>query len=102
MSGYEAEASSGNCAGLARHGLRKTLTLQSGRQVHLAAGEQASEKLHCNLHSVAKTGRLRLMEWGSSFVAVHISLFVCKLNRKSEALGRKSDIGLRAVCVVFP
>jgi len=101
ISGYEAKASSGNCASLAGHGLRKTLTLQSGRQVHLTAGEQASEKLHCNLHSVAKTGRLRLMEWGSSFVAVHISMFVCKLNRKSEALGRKCDIGLRAVGVVF-
>jgi hypothetical protein len=32
------------------------------------------------------------MEWGSSFVALHISLFVCRLNRKNEAVSRKSDI----------
>jgi hypothetical protein len=42
-----------------------------------------------------------LMEWGSSFVALHISLFVCKLNRKNEAVSRKSDIGFVVVVVAF-
>ncbi|MDX8492861.1 hypothetical protein RFN29_14880 [Mesorhizobium sp. VK22B] len=67
VSGNEAEASGGHGAGLAGHGLGKTLTLESGRQVHFAAGEQAGKELHHHLHLVAQTGRLRLMEWGSSF-----------------------------------
>ncbi|MBZ9732339.1 hypothetical protein LB534_00630 [Mesorhizobium sp. CA18] len=96
-SGDEAEAGSIHGAGLAGHGLGETLTLESGRQVHFAAGEQAGKKLHHHLHSVAQTGRLRLMEWGSSFAAVDIGSLQQKLNRKSEALVMKSDI----ICDVF-
>ena len=40
--------------------LAKALTLESGRQVHFAAGKEAGKKLHDHLHSVAQTGRLRL------------------------------------------
>ncbi|MDG4851762.1 MULTISPECIES: hypothetical protein [unclassified Mesorhizobium] len=68
VSGNEAEASGSHGAGLAGHGLGKTLTLKSGRQVHFATGEQAGKELHHHLHLVAQTGRLRLMEWGSSFL----------------------------------
>ncbi|CDX12624.1 hypothetical protein MPLB_1210005 [Mesorhizobium sp. ORS 3324] len=68
VSGNEAEASSGHGASLAWHGLGKTLTLEGGRQIHFAAGEKAGKQLHCHLHQVAQTGRLRLMEWGSSFL----------------------------------
>ncbi|MDX8521880.1 hypothetical protein [Mesorhizobium dulcispinae] len=67
VSGNEAEASGGHGAGLTGHGLGKALTLESGRQVHFAAGEKAGKQLHHHLHLVAQTGRLRLMEWGSSF-----------------------------------
>ena len=39
-----------------------------------AAGEKAGKKLHEHLHSVAQTGRLRLMEWGSSLAGADIGL----------------------------
>ncbi|WP_292314929.1 hypothetical protein [Mesorhizobium sp.] len=68
VSGNKAETSSGHGAGLAGHGLGEALTLQSGRQVHFAPGEKAGKELHHHLHLVAQTGRLRLMEWGSSFL----------------------------------
>ncbi|WP_181175781.1 hypothetical protein [Mesorhizobium sp. B2-3-4] len=90
-SGDEAEARGSHGAGLARHGLGKALTLESRGQVHLAAGEEAGKKLHGHLQSVAQTGRLRLMEWGSSFADGDIGLCEQKLNRKSEALDMKSD-----------
>lgn len=93
ISGDEAEARRIHGAGLARHGLGKALALESGRQVHLAAGEEAGKKLHVHLHSVAQTGRLRLMEWGSSFAGGDIGLCERKLNRKCEALDMKSDTG---------
>src|SRR3569623_115438 len=96
-SGDEAETGSIHGAGLAGHGLGETRTLESGRQVHFAAGEQAGKKLHHHLHSVAQTGRLRLMEWGSSFAGVDIGSLQQTLNRKSEALVMKSDIN----CDVF-
>ncbi|TIX04045.1 MAG: hypothetical protein E5V46_31840, partial [Mesorhizobium sp.] len=60
-------------------------------QVGFAAGEEAGKKLHNHLHSVAQTGRLRVMEWGSSFAGVDIGLCERKLNRKNEALVMKSD-----------
>ncbi|TIU25301.1 MAG: hypothetical protein E5W34_05345, partial [Mesorhizobium sp.] len=42
---------------------------------------------------VAQTGRLRLMEWGSSFLLRgDIGLVQQKLNRKNEALDMKSDM----------
>ena len=97
VSGNEAEAGGIHGAGLAGHGVGKTLTLESGRQVHFAAGEEAGKKLHHYLHSFAQTGRLRLMEWGSSFAAGDIGLLEQKLNRKSEALDMKSDI----ICDIF-
>jgi len=74
MSSDEAEARGSHGAGLAGHGVRKALALERGRQVHFTAGEEAGKKLHCHLHSVAQTGRLRLMEWGSSFAARDIGL----------------------------
>jgi hypothetical protein len=91
ISGDEAEARGCHGAGLAGHGVGKALALESGGQVHFAAGEEACKKLHDHLHSVAQTGRLRLMEWGSSFAGGDIGLCEKKLNRKSEALDRKSD-----------
>ncbi|WP_167335219.1 hypothetical protein [Mesorhizobium erdmanii] len=90
-SGDEAKARRSHRAGLAGHGVGKTLTLESGGQVHFAAGKEAGKKLHDHLQSVAQTGRLRLMEWGSSFAAAHIGLCEQKLNRKSEALDMKCD-----------
>jgi hypothetical protein len=90
-SGDETEACGGHGAGLAGHGVGKALALERGRQVHFATGEKAGKKLHCHLHSVAQTGRLRLMEWGSSFADAHIGLREGKLNHKSEALDMKSD-----------
>jgi hypothetical protein len=72
VSGNKAETGSSHGAGLAGHGLGEALTLQGGRQVHFAAGEQAGKELHHHLHLVAQTGRLRLMEWGSSFLLVLI------------------------------
>ncbi|MER8826932.1 hypothetical protein NKH73_13015 [Mesorhizobium sp. M0938] len=77
--------------GLAGHGVGKALALERSGQVHFATGEEAGKKLHNHLHSVAQTGRLRLMEWGSSFADVDIGLREGKLNRKSEALDMKSD-----------
>ena len=97
ISGDEAEAGGVHGAGLARHGVGKTLTLESGGQVHFAAGEEAGKKLHDHLQSVAQTGRLRLMEWGSSFAGGRIGLCCVKLNRKSEALDMKCD----TVCDIF-
>ncbi|WP_168247326.1 MULTISPECIES: hypothetical protein [unclassified Mesorhizobium] len=97
VSSDEAEASGSHGAGLAGHGLGETLTLESGRQVHFAAGEQAGKELHHHLHLVAQTGRLRLMEWGSSLAGSDIGLLWRKLNRKSEALDMKSDIN----CDIF-
>lgn len=91
LSGDEAEARRSHGAGLARHGLGEALTLESRGQVHFAAGEEAGKKLHDHLQSVAQTGRLRLMEWGSSFADGDIGLCERKLNRKSEALDMKSD-----------
>jgi hypothetical protein len=90
-SGDETEARRSHGAGLAGHGVGKALTLESGGQVHFAAGEEACKKLHHYLHSVARTGRLRLMEWGSSFAGGDIGLCKQKLNRKSEALDMKCD-----------
>ncbi|WP_167391499.1 hypothetical protein [Mesorhizobium temperatum] len=90
-SGDEAEAGGGHGAGLARHGVGKALALERGRQVHFTAGKKAGKKLHDHLHSVAQTGRLRLMEWGSSLAGADIGLRKGKLNRKSEALDMKSD-----------
>jgi hypothetical protein len=90
-SGDEAEPRRGHGAGLAGHGVGEALALESGRQVHFAAGKEAGKKLHDHLHSVAQTGRLRLMEWGSSFAGVDIGLRERKLNYKSEALDLKSD-----------
>ncbi|WP_189341530.1 hypothetical protein [Mesorhizobium sp. M2A.F.Ca.ET.042.01.1.1] len=98
VSGNKAETSSGHGAGLAGHGLGEALTLQSGRQVHFAAGEKAGKELHHHLHLVAQTGRLRLMEWGSSFFAgADIGSLRQKLNRKNEALDMKSD----TICDIF-
>ncbi|UVC18769.1 hypothetical protein [Mesorhizobium onobrychidis] len=91
-SGDEAEARGGHGAGLARHSVGKALALERGGQVHFTASEKASKKLHCHLHLVAQTGRLRLMEWGSSFAGADIGLREGKLNRKSEALVMKSDM----------
>ena len=90
-SGDEAEARGSHGAGLAGHGVGKALALKRGRQVHFTAGEEAGKKLHDHLHSVAQTGRLRFMEWGSSFAVADIGLREGKLNRKSEALDMKSD-----------
>ena len=90
-SGDEAEARRSHRAGLAGQGVGEALTLESGGQVHFAAGEEAGKKLHDHLHSVAQTGRLRLMEWGSSFAGGDIGLCEQKLNRKSEALDMKCD-----------
>ena len=92
ISGDETEARGSHGAGLAGHGVGKALALKRGRQVHFAAGEEACKKLHDHLQSVAQTGRLRLMEWGSSFAGADIGLCCVKLNRKSEALDMKSDI----------
>ncbi|WP_181166752.1 hypothetical protein [Mesorhizobium sp. B2-5-4] len=91
VSGDEAETRRSHGPGLARHGVGEALTLESGGQVHFAAGEEAGKKLHDHLQSVAQTGRLRLMEWGSSFADGDIGLCKHKLNRKSEALDMKSD-----------
>ncbi|CCV14517.1 hypothetical protein [Mesorhizobium sp. STM 4661] len=91
ISGDEAEARGSHGAGLAGHGIGKALALERGRQVHFTASEKAGKKLHDHLHSVAQTGRLRLMEWGSSFAGGHIGLREGKLNDKSEALDMKSD-----------
>ncbi|WP_284273710.1 hypothetical protein [Mesorhizobium huakuii] len=90
-SGDEAEASRGHRTGLAGHRVGKALTLESGGQVHFAAGKEAGKKLHHHLLSVAQTGRLRLMEWGSSFAGADIGLCFVKLNRKNEALDMKCD-----------
>ncbi|CCV07563.1 hypothetical protein MESS2_600019 [Mesorhizobium metallidurans STM 2683] len=90
-SGDEAEARRIHGTGLAGHGVGKALALERGGQVHFTAGEEAGKKLHCHLHSVAQTGRLRLMEWGSSFAGADIGLREGKLNDKSEALDMKSD-----------
>jgi len=90
-SGDEAEARRSHRTSLSGHGVGKALTLEGGRQVHFAAGEEAGKKLHDHLHSVAQTGRLRLMEWGSSFAGGDIGLCCVKLNRKSEALDMKCD-----------
>jgi hypothetical protein len=90
-SGDEAEARSGHGAGLAGHGFGKALALERGRQVHFTAKKKAGKKLHHHLHSVAQTGRLRVMEWGSSLAGADIGLRAGKLNRKSEPLDRKSD-----------
>ena len=90
-SGDEAEARRSHRAGLAGQGVGKAVTLESGGQVHFAAGEEAGKKLHDDLHSVSQTGRLRLMEWGSSFADADIGLCCVKLNRKSEALVMKCD-----------
>ncbi|WP_181183013.1 hypothetical protein [Mesorhizobium sp. B3-2-1] len=90
-SGDEAETRGSHGAGLARHGLGKALTLESRGQVHFAACEEAGKKLHDHLQSVAQTGRLRLMEWGSSFAGADIGSCKQKLNRKSEALDMKND-----------
>ncbi|WP_197031498.1 hypothetical protein [Mesorhizobium ciceri] len=49
-SGDEAEARRIHGAGLAGHGVGKTLTLKSGGQVHFAAGKEACKKLHNHLH----------------------------------------------------
>ncbi|MER9299138.1 hypothetical protein NKI38_21965 [Mesorhizobium sp. M0621] len=49
-SGDEAEARRIHGAGLAGHGVGETLTLESGGQVHFAAGEEACKKLHNHLH----------------------------------------------------
>jgi hypothetical protein len=38
-----------------------------------------------------------MMEWGSSFAEAHIGIRNWELNRKSEALDRKSDIAGRAL-----
>jgi hypothetical protein len=46
----EAEARRIHGAGLAGHGVGKTLTLESGGQVHFAAGKEACKKLHNHLH----------------------------------------------------
>ena len=92
MSGDEAETRGSHGAGLAGHGVGKGLALESGSQVHFAAGEEAGKKLHDHLQSVAQTGRLRLMEWGSSFAGADIGLREQKLNRKCEALDMKSDM----------
>jgi hypothetical protein len=97
VSGDEAEAGGIHGAGLAGHGVGKTLTLESGGQVHFAAGKEAGKKLHHHLLSVAQTGRLRLMEWGSSFAGGDIGSLQQKLNRKSEALDMKCD----TVCDIF-
>jgi hypothetical protein len=91
-SGDEAEAGGIHGAGLAGHGVGKALTFEGSRQVHFAAGEEAGKKLHDHLQSVAQTGRLRLMEWGSSFAGVDIGSLQQKLNRKCEALDMKSDM----------
>ncbi|WP_292500239.1 hypothetical protein [Mesorhizobium sp.] len=90
-SGDETKTRGGHGAGLAGHGVGKALALERGRQVHFTASEKAGKKLHVHLHSVAQTGRLRLMEWGSSFAGADIGLREGKLNRKSEALDMKSD-----------
>ena len=92
-SGDEAEARRSHRAGLAGHGVGEALTLESGGQVHFAAGKEAGKKLHHHLLSVAQTGRLRLMEWGSSFADADIGLCCVKLNRKNEALDMKCDTG---------
>ncbi|MER8432647.1 hypothetical protein [Mesorhizobium caraganae] len=97
ISGDEAKAHRVHSAGLAGHGVGKALALESGGQVHFAAGEKAGKKLHHHLLSVAQTGRLRLMEWGSSFAGTDIGLCEQKLNRKCEALDMKSDIN----CDIF-
>src|SRR6185312_8274716 len=67
VSGDETEAGSSHGTGLARHRPGKALALKRGRQVHFAAGKKTAKELHRNLHKAALTGRLRMMEWGSSF-----------------------------------
>jgi hypothetical protein len=96
-SGHEAETGGGDRAGLAGHGAGKALALESGGQVGFAAGEEAAEELHVYLHSVARTGRLRVMEWGRLVDDADIGLCSAKRNRKCEALDMKSDIG----CDIF-
>lgn len=91
MSGDETEAGSGHRAGLAGHGPSEALALERGRQVHFTTRKKAAKKLHRILHSVARTGRLRVMEWGSSLAGADIGLHRGELNRKSEALGMKND-----------
>ena len=49
-SGDEAEARRIHGAGLAGHGVGEALTLESGGQVHFAAGKEACKKLHNHLH----------------------------------------------------
>ncbi|CDX26054.1 hypothetical protein MPL3356_60216 [Mesorhizobium plurifarium] len=66
--GDKAETSGGHGAGLARHGLGEALTLQSGRQVHFAAGEQAGKELHHPSPFGCSDGSPSLKEWGSSFL----------------------------------
>ncbi|MCF6112857.1 hypothetical protein [Mesorhizobium muleiense] len=91
-SGDEAEARGGHGAGLARHCVGKALALERGRQAHFTASKKAGKKLHHHLHTVAQTGRLRVMEWGSSLAGADIGLREGKLNHKSEALDMKSDM----------
>ncbi|CDX59108.1 hypothetical protein MPL3365_30468 [Mesorhizobium plurifarium] len=67
VSGDKAETGGGHGAGLARHGLSEALTLQSGRQVHFAAGEQAGKELHHPSPLFAQTGRLRLRSGAARF-----------------------------------
>ncbi len=50
ISGDEAEARRIHGAGLAGHGVGEALTLESGGQVHFAAGKEACKKLHDHLH----------------------------------------------------
>ncbi|CDX51892.1 hypothetical protein MPL1032_140141 [Mesorhizobium plurifarium] len=89
----KAETGSGHGAGLARHGLGEALTLQSGRQVHFAAGEQAGKELHhpsplgCSDGSPSLDGVGQLV-----FAAADIGSLQQKLNRKNEALDMKSDM----------
>jgi hypothetical protein len=69
-SGYNSQAGGRDSTGLAWHGLCQALTFECGRQVRLTTGKEARKKLHVSLHKVAKTGRLRVMEWGSSLPCI--------------------------------
>ncbi|MEW6633769.1 MAG: hypothetical protein AB1440_23095 [Pseudomonadota bacterium] len=93
ISGDKAKAGGGHGAGLAGHGLGKALTLQSGGQVHFAAGEKAGKQLHRHLHLGCSDGSPSLYGVGQLvFAAGDIGLVQQKLNRKSEALDMKSDM----------
>ncbi|MCZ8545892.1 hypothetical protein OOJ09_17015 [Mesorhizobium qingshengii] len=69
-SGDEAEAGRGHRAGLAGHGVGKALTLESGGQVHFAAGKEAGKKLHDHLHLLLRRVAFALWSGAARLLAL--------------------------------